>query len=375
MKRVLSILLLLALLPAVPVFAEEVPLDAPSAILMHPSGQVLLEKNADERRAPASVTKVMTLLLVMEAIDAGALDWDEIVTGSAHAASMGGSQIWLREGETFTVRDMVKCVAVASANDCSVALAEHLAGSEEAFVERMNRRARELGMENTTFVNACGLEAPGHYTTARDVAFMSCALLRHPDILDFTTIWTDTIRDGAFGLTNTNKLLRTFPGMIGLKTGYTKNAGYCLSGAAERDGMTLVAVVLGGRTSGERNEDVAALLNYGFANYCQASLTPDQPLLPIPVDMGRQETVGVVLGQIEPLLLRRGSLERLEKRVELPDRLDAPVAEGEQVGTFTVLLDGETLQTIPVVAAQPVERLTIMDLWGALLRTLCLQGN
>ncbi len=374
MKRVLAILMAALLLPLAPARAEGTAVQSPSAILMHPSGAVLFEKNADERRAPASVTKVMTLLLVMEALDSGALGWDEIVTGSAHAASMGGSQIWLKEGETFTVREMVKCVAVASANDCSVALAEHLAGSEAAFVARMNERARELGMADTSFVNACGLEADGHFTTARDVALMSAELLRHPQVLEYTTIWTDTIRGGAFGLSNTNKLLRSYQGMVGLKTGYTSGAGYCLSGVAVRDGMTLIAVVLGGETAAKRNEDVAALLNYGFAGWCELTPAVDEPLMPVAVRLGRVPEVGVTLGETEPILLERSRLGALEKHVELAESVDAPVEEGQRLGTFTVSADGETLLSAPLCAASSVGRRTVLELWIMLLARACHVG-
>ena len=371
MKKRSAILLMLCctltLFP-VNVHAAEIPVAAPSCILVHDSGEVIYEKNADQQMPPASVTKIMTLLLVMEAIERGELAWEDVVTGSAHAASMGGSQIWLKEGEQFTVEEMVKCVAVASANDCSVALAEHIAGSEEAFVVRMNERAQELGMVNTQFVNCCGLEAEGHLTTARDIAIMSAELLRHEKITEYTTIWMDTIRDGAFGLTNTNKLIRAYNGMLGLKTGYTSEAGYCLSGAAERDGMTLIAVVLRGESAASRNSDVAALLNYGFANYASLTISPDQPLMPVPVEMGKKDCVSIRLAEEKELLIEKARLKDIEKRLEIAESLPAPVTEGDVVGRFTVLdSTGALLYETDVVAAEDAARLGLCDLWQMIL--------
>ena len=274
MKRWIC-LLLAALLLLTPAMALEQPTDeelkisAPSAILMERStGTVLYEKNADEHLSPASVTKIMTLLLIMEQLDSGQLDTSDIVTASAHASSMGGSQIWLKEGEQMSVDEMLKCIAVNSANDCAVAMAEHISGSEEAFTKRMNDRAKELGMENTQFLNCTGLtDDPGHYTTARDIACMSRALLAHPRIRDYTTIWMDTVRDGRFGLANTNKLIHAYPGATGLKTGYTQQAMHCLSASAERDGVEYIAVVLHAESSKARFADAATLLNFAFANY------------------------------------------------------------------------------------------------------------
>lgn len=354
--------------------AEAVPVAAPSAILVHTSGRVLYEKNADERRPPASVTKIMTLLLVMEGLENGSLSYDDIVTGSAHAASMGGSQIWLKEGESFTLREMVKCVAVASANDCAVALAEHMAGSEEAFVAMMNKRAAELGMKDTSFVNCTGLEAEGHYTTARDISVMSRELLKHREITEFTTIWMDTIRDGAFGLTNTNRMIKTYSGMIGLKTGYIKQAGYCLSGAAERDGMTLIAVVMGGESSNSRNQDVAAMLNYGFANYTQTNLTADQPLMPVRVELGKRDFVAVTPEGDGEVLIRKSLLAGIEKRVELVESVPAPVSQGDELGSFKVYSDGELILSVPLTAAEDVEKMTVGDVWGLILSSAFMRG-
>ena len=330
---------------------------------MHPSGKVLYEKDSAQRMAPASVTKIMTLLLTMEAIDSGHIAYDDIVTASAHAASMTGSGIWLEEGEQFTVDEMIKCVAVASANDCSVALAEYIAGSEPAFVAMMNERALELGMYNTNFVNCCGLEAEGHYTTAADVAIMSCELIKHEKIFDYTTIWMDTIRDGEFGLTNTNKLIKTYDGMKGLKTGYTSQAKYCLSAVAEREGMELIAVVLGGETSESRNKDISAMLSYGFAVYSQVEISPDKPLMPVTVELGEKNSVAVKLLYEDPTVIEKKDIPLLEKNLEIAESVKAPVKKGDEIGTFSVNVDGKLFLKVPVVAAEDVEKLSVLGIW------------
>ena len=305
MKKILALMGAVLLLS---VSARAVEVSAPSALLMEKeTGTVLFAKNEHEKLEPASVTKIMTLLLTMEAIDGGTLRYEDTVTASPHACSMGGSQIWLKEGERLTVDEMLKAVCVVSANDCAVALAEHLAGSEEAFVERMNRRAAELGMNDTTFKNACGLPVEGHVTSAYDIALMSRELmLRHPDIRRYTTVWMDTLRDGASSLVNTNKLVRFYDGTTGLKTGSTNAAGYCISATAERDGMELIAVILKGKTSPERFADAQTLLNYGFASYALKTVIPDEPLPPVPVTLGTQATVQPVLGRGKPAAAGKG---------------------------------------------------------------------
>ena len=292
--------------------ARAVEVSAPSALLMEKeTGTVLYAKDEHTKLEPASVTKIMTILLVMDAIDSGALRYEDTVIASPHACSMGGSQIWLKEGEQLTVDEMLKAVCVVSANDCAVALAEHLAGSEEAFVERMNQRAAELGMEDTTFKNACGLPAEGHVTSAYDIALMSRELmLHHPDIRNYTTIWMDTLRGGTSSLVNTNKLVRFYDGTTGLKTGSTNAAGYCISATAERDGMELIAVILKGKTSAERFQDAQSLLNYGFAAYALQTVAPETPLPPVPVQLGTQATVQPVLGDGGKLLVERPRPER-----------------------------------------------------------------
>ena len=373
MKKWLAGLLVLWMM-AVPCLAVEgqVPLQAPSAVLMTLDGQVLFEKDAHTPREPASVTKVMTMLLVCEAVDSGCLSLEDPVTATAHAASMGGSQIWLEEGEVLTVGEMLKCVAVVSANDCAVALGEHLAGSEAAFVARMNQRAKELGMENTAFVNACGLTAQGHLTSAHDIGLMSAQLLReHPWICDYTTIWQDSVRNGQSVLNNTNKLLKSYQGITGLKTGYTSTAGYCVSATALREDLHLIAVIMGGESSQSRNADAAALLSWGFANFAAVKLGADRPLLPLPVDMGKQDTVALELGESLPRVLPRADLSRLEKTLELPERLAAPIEPGQQVGDLVVRLEGKEVCRVPVLATEGVQRLGIWDVFAMIFACLC----
>ncbi|MEA4994125.1 MAG: D-alanyl-D-alanine carboxypeptidase family protein [Oscillibacter sp.] len=362
-----------ALVLIVPAKALEV--SAPSALLMEKeTGTVLFAKNEHEKLEPASVTKVMTLLLTMEAIENGTLHYDDMVTASAHACSMGGSQIWLKENEQLSVDDMLKAVCVVSANDCSVALAEHIAGSEDAFVERMNQRAKELGMDDTHFVNPTGLPADGHVTSAYDIALMSRELiLNHPDLRKYTTIWMDTLRNGASSLVNTNKLIRFYEGATGLKTGSTGAAQYCLSGTAERDGMELIAVIMKGPTSAQRFEDAKSLLSYGFSTYALVKAMPDGALPPVNVSLGTQATVQPVASG-ESLLLEKAKAAKLEKSVSLTEQAAAPIAKGDVLGTLILSSGGETVAEVPLVAGEDVPRVT----WGALalryLRTAFLGG-
>lgn len=367
MKRFLGLLCLFALVLAVPTHAVDFALNAPSAILMEKNtGTILYAKDEHTPREPASVTKIMTLLLTMEAIDSGRLSYDDIVTGSAHAASMGGSQIWLKDGEQMTVRDLLKAVCVVSGNDAAVALGEHLAGSEELFVEKMNARAAELGMNDTHFANATGLPAAGHLTSAHDIAVMSRELiLHHPDIHQFTTIWMDSLRDGASMLVNTNKLIRFYDGATGLKTGSTDAAGYCLSATAERGGMELIAVVMKGKTSDERFADARAMLDYGFATYTLVTVTPDAALTPLPVNLGERGAVQPVLTRDNTLLLEKTIASGLQKTLALPDSVDAPVQEGDRLGELRVTdTDGETVAVLPILAGESVAHIT----WGQMFR-------
>ena len=323
-------------------------------------------------REPASVTKIMTLLLVMEAIDSGALSYDDVVTGSAHAAGMGGSQIWLKENEQMTVRDLLKAVCIVSGNDAAVALAEHLAGSEDAFVERMNARAQELGMNDTHFVNCTGLPADGHVTSAYDIALMSRELiLRHPDIRQFTTVWMDSLRGGESMLVNTNKLIRWYDGATGLKTGYTASAGYCISATAEREGMELIAVVMKGETSDKRNTDAKALLNYGFSAYTLVSAAPEEPLPALPVTMGEAEQVGLTLPETGvTAVVEKAQASSLEYRVDLPETLAAPIQQGQQVGTLTLCSGDTEVLTVPILAAESVPGRS----WGRMFTDLLKQA-
>ena len=359
MKRIAAAVCLCLLLAAPARGAEALTIDAQSCILMEmETGQVLYASNEHQQLEPASVTKVMTILLVMEAVDSGALSYGDTVTASAHAASMGGSQVYLKENEQMSVEDLLKAVCVASGNDAAVALAEHLAGSEEAFVEKMNQRAGELGMADTHFVNCTGLPAQGHVTSAYDIALMSRELvLRHPDVRQFTTIWMDTLRDGAFTLSNTNRLIRYYEGATGLKTGSTDAALYCLSATAEREGMELIAVMLKAPTSDQRFEGARTLLNYGFAAYALCHVTPQEVLPPVPVSLGDAAAVQPVLGEGDTLLLEKSQASQLQQTYTLAQGLKAPVEQGQQLGTLTVTAGGETVAEIPLVAGTAVERL------------------
>ncbi len=380
MKKLIGALLaalcLLALLPTT-AEAVELPLTSRAALLMEKTtGQILFAQNEHEALEPASVTKIMTLLLTMDAIDSGALSYDDVVTVSANAAGMGGSQVFLAEGEKITVEELLKSVCVSSGNDAAVALAEKVSGVTELFVEQMNNRANGLGMDDTHFVNCTGLTAKGHVTSAYDIALMSRELLtRHPDIRRFTTIWTDTIRGGAFGLANTNKLIRFYDGATGLKTGYTTSAGYCISATAEREGMELIAVIMKGETADKRNTDAKALLNYGFSTYALVSAAPEEPLPALPVSMGQTEQVSLTLPEEGvTALVEKGRVSALERRVDLPSSLTAPVAAGQTVGTLT-LLDGETeVLTAPILAAEDVPRRSWSGLFAQLLRMATFAG-
>ena len=353
-----------------------VELQAPSAILMDAAtGTVLLEHNADEPRPPASVTKVMTLLLVMEALDSGRIGWDDTVTASAAAAAKGGSQIYLEEGEGLSMDEMLKSVVVSSANDCAAALAEHVAGSEAAFVEEMNHRAAELGMTGTHFVNCTGLDdspdAANHLSTARDIAVMSRELLKHQAIRKYTAIWTDTVRNGSFGLSNTNKLVRFYQGTTGLKTGYTSEAGHCISASAERDGIELIAVVLGAKSSTDRFTDAKALLNWGFANY--ALIHPDlgEPD-PIPVELGVEAELIPSLSDDSPILIEKRFQSSVTRQLELAERLEAPVERGQVVGTLRILAGERLLKELPLTADRDIPRLSWGEIFLRILRAVCL---
>ena len=376
-KRLLCLLLALVLLTA-PVCAAELGISAPSAILMEKStGEILYEQNAHERLAPASVTKVMTLLLVMEALEDGRIGWDDTVTASAAAAAKGGSQIYLEENEQMPLRDMLKSVVVSSANDCACALAEHIAGSETAFVGMMNERAAQLGMTDTHFVNCTGLDdgagAGEHLTTAYDIALMSRELLRHEEIKQYTTIWMDTVRNGTFGLSNTNKLVRFYDGTTGLKTGFTSGAGYCLSASAERGGMELIAVVMHCDTSPHRFESAKALLNYGFSNFALVQPAPEEEIPAVPVTLGREEAIVPVLRETQPLLIDKAKAASVQTAVTVDESVTAPVEKGQQLGLLRVTAGNETIAELPLVAPERVEALTWWDVMVRMLRAMCME--
>ena len=349
-----------------------------SAVLMDvATGSVLYEQNPHERLAPASVTKIMTMLLIMEAVNSGKIALTDTVTASEAAAAKGGSQIYLKVGETMSVSDMLKSIAVSSANDCACAMAEHLAGSENAFVEQMNNRAKELGMADTHFVNCTGLDdaedAVSHKTSAHDIALMSRELLKnHPDITKFTTIWMDTIRNGEFGLSNTNKMVRFYNGCTGLKTGFTRGAGYCLSASAQREGLELIAVVMGCETSPKRFAACKQMLDYGFANF--ALICPKFPeVSQVSVKLGTADSVNAVPANDGSMLIDKGQKNLVTTEVELEPEVTAPVSKGQRLGTMTVKAGEQILAQIPLVAESSVEKLTWGQMFLRLLRKVCMK--
>ena len=364
MKRtVLFILCFALLLGPAPAFCEEplrdgdITISAPSAVLMErETGELLYEKDAHKRLFPASVTKVMTMLLIVEALESGKISPEDTVTASARASSFGGSCVYLEEGEKMSVHEMLKCIAVVSANDCAVAMAEYLCGSEELFIAETNKRAEELGLKDTHFANCTGLfDDARHYTSAYDVAVMSRELIRHPLIKDYTTIWMDSIRNGEFELTNTNKLVYWYPGCTGLKTGYTSTAMYCLSATAEREGVEYIAVVMHCGSIDKRNEDAKTLLNYAFAGFTLCPLRAGGELPDIPVELGKEKSVKAEYGGSEYALVRRGG-SGAKYEVELLPKVSAPVKKGDRLGTLRVSLGGEQVAEQPIVAASDVER-------------------
>ena len=351
---------------------QTLDIKAKSVVLMEPNtGKVLYESNSDEKLPPASITKIMSLLLVMEAIDRGDISLETVVTASEHACSMGGSQIWLEPGETMTVNDLLKAAVIASANDACVALGETIAGSEEGFVALMNERANELGMTNTHFVNCTGLDAEEHLTTAYDVALMSSALIKHDLIKDYSTVWMDTLRDGKSELVNTNKLVRFYEGTTGLKTGTTSTAKYCLSATAERNGLELVAVVMAGESSNDRFNGAKKLLDYGFANYNYSSIEAGiEENTELEVLKGTEKTVEIQPQGTLNVLLPKSASGKIERKTVLSENVTAPVKKGDILGTVTVTLDGEQLGEIPLVANEDVGRLTLGVTFAMILKGL-----
>lgn len=369
---------LLTEIPAVPAaatVAAALDIKAKSTVLMEPyTGKVLYETNPDERLAPASITKIMSLLLVMEAIENEKLTLDTKVTTSEHAASMGGSQIWLEVGEEMTVDELLRASVIASANDATVALAEAVSGSEETFVELMNKRASELGMKNTTFKNACGLDAEGHLTTGRDVAIMASALIKHSLIKKYSTVWMDALRGGKSELTNTNKLVRYYNGATGLKTGTTSKAGCCVAATAQRDGMELVAVVMGGENSNERFTGAKKLLDYGFANWSFTTLSPElKDVGEIPVSKGMEKFISADSGggSID-LLLSKGKQDEITQTVEIKEDIEAPVLVGDVIGSVKFFSEGKQIGELPIYSANTVERVTFLNALALILSSAIL---
>ncbi len=355
----------------VPVSLEKSQLPAASAILMDlDSRTVLYEKDADLRLPPASITKIMTMLLVVEAIKAGQISWDDQVVASEHASSMGGSQIYLEAGEVMTVDELFKAVSIASANDAAVALAEHVAGSEDVFVARMNERAKELGMKNTVFKNASGLDEEGHESTARDVAIMSAALAEHPEAFKYTTTWMDSVRNGEFGLTNTNKLVRSYKGITGLKTGSTGRAKYCISATAERNNLRLVAVIMGADTTQNRFNAAATLLDYGFAMFERVDLSEGVEVPEVRIKHGVVEKLTPVPQGSVYSVVPRGSAGKLSKAILLEPSYNAPLSKGDRLGSIEVKLDGKSVGRVPLVAGEDVPRLTFWKAYSWLLAAM-----
>ena len=345
---------------------------APSAVLMETStGKILFEKNSHDKRACASVTKVMTLLLVFEAIDDGKLSLDDTITASEHASSMGGSDIWLESGETMSADDMIKATVVASANDAAVALAEHISGSEDVFVEQMNKRAKELKMNDTVFKNCNGLDEEGHITSANDVAIMSRELMKHEKIFDYTSIWLDNLRGGKTQIVNTNKLLKTYNGITGLKTGTTNDAGCCMAASAKRGEVSLVAVVLGCKTGKERFSDAAALLDYGFANIAvkELKLPKDMPL-EIKVDGGMEKTVKLNCDTSSKVVVDKGNNTEIKTEIDLPESITAPIKEGRKLGELTYNINGKTVKKCDITAGNSVDEVTFGSIFGLLFNSL-----
>lgn len=345
----------------------QLDIKAKSAILMEVNtGEILYEMNSDEQLPPASITKIMSLLLVMEAIDHGEMSVEDVIAASEHACSMGGSQIWLEPGESMTVDDLLKAAVIASANDATVALGEQIAGSEEAFVAMMNARATQLGMTNTNFINATGLDAEGHKSTAHDVAIMSAELIKHDLIKNYSTVWMDSLRDGQSELVNTNKLVRFYEGTTGLKTGTTSGAGYCLSATAERNGLELVAVIMSGDTSQDRFNGAKKLLDYGFANYAYSDIVPElDDAISIDVNGGVLPQVKIEAKNNFNLLLKKSQASGVTQKLNLPKNVSAPVKKGDVLGTVDFYSGDNQIGSVDVTAAETIDKMTLLTafLW------------
>lgn len=373
LKRIACLLMIL-ILPVSAAAEDGISFNAKSVILTEAStGKTLFESNSHESLPPASVTKIMTMLLIMEAIDRGEISYDTVVTASERAKSMGGSTIFLDTNEKMSVEDLLKGIAVASGNDACVAMAEHLCGSEEAFAAKMNERAAQLGMKDTHFVNCNGLDAPGHFTSAYDIALMSRELMRHKDIFKFTTIWMDSLRGGKFSLANTNKLIRFYSGANGLKTGSTSVAGCCISAAAKRGEMQLIAVVLGAPTSKERFAAASNLLNYGFANYGVTQFgEKGSEIRSVAVESGKSGSVMAVAKESSSALLQKSQIKKAKVHINLPKKVKAPVKKGSALGEIIITLDGETISRTDIVASHSVGKKDCADYMFGFFRRMVL---
>jgi len=384
MKKIFSFLLAISILCSGVVFASDggiaqtvepvvgVTVTAKSAVLMDGlTGKVLFEKNPNEKMPMASITKIMTMLLVMEAIESGTLKMDDMVTASAHAVSMGGTQIWLKDGEQMSVHDLMKATAVASANDASMALAEHIGGSEEGFVMMMNNKASQLGMKDTMFINPTGLDADGHYSSSLDIALMSKALLEKKGITEFTTIWMDSLRDGKNELVNTNKLVRFYKGSTGLKTGTTDDAGSCVSATATRGDMSLISVVMGCTTSKDRFEDARRLLDYGFSHFVVYKTSiGKKPLKPIKVLGGTVPEVAVDTKIIDSLIIPVGKEKSIVEEVNIATDVEAPVEKGQKLGEVIIRMDDEVITKFDIKASEAIEKMTFSKAFMVLAKKL-----
>lgn len=376
LKKSLSLLfifLIFAFLPFNNVFSDnEIEILAPSAILMEEStGKVLFEKNPHEKRSCASITKIMTMILVIEAIDQRKISLSDMVIASEHAASMGGSDIWLEPGEAMTVDELIRALLVASANDAAVALAEYVCGSEEKFVAKMNEKAKQLSMNDTFFKNCNGLDEEGHFSSAYDIAIMSKELMKHKEIFDYTSIWIDYLRDGKTQLVNTNKLLKGYKGITGLKTGTTSIAGCCISATAKRENLSLIAVVLGDKTGKERFKDAATLLDLGFSNYTMLTPLFDEKILnPIKVNNGMKDSVSIKLNGISNILVKKGEEKSLKNFLELAEECEAPIKEEKILGYVTYKSGEDEIAKFPVVSSESVERIKFSLVFKKLLKSL-----
>lgn len=368
----LAVLLVIAALPLHAAALTETEVKAPSAVLMEAqTGKLLYEKSSHEKRPCASITKVMTLLLVMEALDSGKIKMTDMVSASDHAASMGGSDIWLKPGESMSVDDMLKATVIASANDAAVALAEYVAGSEESFLQQMNEKSAALGMKDTTFKNCNGLDEDGHVTSAYDVALMSRELMKHQKIFDYTKTWIDYLRDGKTQLVNTNKLLKSYNGITGLKTGTTGKAGSCITATAERDGVQLIAVVLGASSTNDRFSAAKTLLDFGFANWSVTTPeVPQEALTPVPVQGGMKDTVETAVSQEGSILVPKGKAKDVEYKVTMQENVTAPVTKGQIIGKITYTLSGEVVREYNICAKSDVEPITFQSAFHLLAKYL-----